>query len=299
VTGHAHFHSSNSPRSQCISARIIITFSVILLAASLQSFAATASHVVIVLEENHSYSQVIGNSSMPYLNSLARKYGLATSYYANAHPSLPNYFELTVGNVVTYNDAYTGTYTGNNIVRQLLLAGKTWKAYAEELPYAGYLGGDHLSYVKHHNPFAYISDVKDSSQKMNIVPFSQFHTDLMNRNLPNYSFVVPDNLDNGHSASLGTADAWLKNNISPLFSNPEFLSSGVLIIVFDEALQSDITHGGGHVAMVVAGPNAVLNSRFTPVVQHQSLLRLTCTLLALSHCPGSAATAPAITGLTK
>jgi hypothetical protein len=69
------------------------------------------------------YSQVIGNSSMPYLNSLARKYGFASSYYGDAHPSLPNYFMLTVGNTVTYSDSFTGTVSANNIVRQLLLAG--------------------------------------------------------------------------------------------------------------------------------------------------------------------------------
>src|SRR6267143_2589117 len=52
----------------------------------------TFSHVVLVVEENHSYSEVIGNSSMPYLNSLASQYGLATQYFADAHPSLGNYF---------------------------------------------------------------------------------------------------------------------------------------------------------------------------------------------------------------
>jgi len=45
-----------------------------------------SGHVFVVMEENHSYSQVIGNSAMPYLNSLASKYGLATQYYANTHP---------------------------------------------------------------------------------------------------------------------------------------------------------------------------------------------------------------------
>jgi len=44
-------------------------------------------HVVVVVEENTSYPQVIGNSAMPYFNSLAKKYGLATQYFANVHPS--------------------------------------------------------------------------------------------------------------------------------------------------------------------------------------------------------------------
>jgi phospholipase C len=272
----------------------------VVILSSTVALAGTAAHVVIVMEENHSYSQVIGNPAMPFTNSLAKKYGMATNYYASAHPSLPNYFMLTTGHTITYNDYFTGVYSGNNIVRQLLIGGKTWKVYAEELPYVGYTGGDRLNYARHHNPFVYLTDVVNSRvQLLNVVPFTNFRTDLASNSLPNYSFIVPDNLDNGHSASLAQADAWLKANISPLLNNPEFRASGVLIIVFDEALQSDTSHGGGHVAMIVAGPNAILGSRFTGFAQHPSLLRLSCDLLALTNCPGSAAGAPRITGLTK
>ena len=54
------------------------------------------------MEENHSYSSVIGNAAMPYLNRLASQYGLATQYYANTHPSIGNYFMLTTGQMVTF-----------------------------------------------------------------------------------------------------------------------------------------------------------------------------------------------------
>jgi hypothetical protein len=52
---------------------------------------------VLVVEENSSYSEVIGSSEMPYLNSLATQYGLATQYFANTHSSIGNYFMLTTG----------------------------------------------------------------------------------------------------------------------------------------------------------------------------------------------------------
>ena len=42
----------------------------------------TFAHVVLVVLENHSYSEVIGNSAMPYLNGLAQQNGLAAQYYA-------------------------------------------------------------------------------------------------------------------------------------------------------------------------------------------------------------------------
>src|SRR5205814_665074 len=57
-------------------------------------------HVFIVTEENTDYVDVT-SSSMPYLMGLANQYGLATQYYANTHPSIGNYFELSTGQVLT------------------------------------------------------------------------------------------------------------------------------------------------------------------------------------------------------
>src|SRR5579864_8552698 len=126
---------------------------------------AQVKHVFVVMEENHSYSSVIGNSSMKYLNSLARQGALATNYYANTHPSIGNYFMLTTGHIITNNDAYSGTWSGYNVVQTLLSHGLTWKSYAESLPSVGYIGGDSGAYLKHHNPFAYFADVRNSSSE--------------------------------------------------------------------------------------------------------------------------------------
>src|SRR5437660_12446801 len=105
----------------------------------------TFNHVFIVLEENHNYSSVIGSSSMPYLNSLANSYGLATQYYTNTHPSIGNYLELTVVQVITNDDTWTpaaNPISNDNIDLGLLACGKTWNAYAENLPSVGYVGDD-------------------------------------------------------------------------------------------------------------------------------------------------------------
>lgn len=119
----------------------------------------SSQHVVVVVEENHGYNSVIGNRQMPYLNSLANWYGLATQYYANTHPSIGNYFMMTTGQIITNDDGYGGTVTADNLVRHLLNVGRTWKSYAEGLPYVGYTGGDTGLYIRHHNPFTYLSDV--------------------------------------------------------------------------------------------------------------------------------------------
>jgi hypothetical protein len=252
-------------------------------------------HVVIVLEENHSYSAVIGSSSAPFVNSLAHQYGLATQYYANTHPSIGNYFMLTTGQIITNNDAYTGTVTADNIVRHLLTAGKTWKAYAESLPSVGYTGPDLYPYAKRHNPLAFFSDVVNSQvEASNLVPFTEFATDLGNDQLPVFSFIVPNLLNDAHDGSLQQADTWLQQNIAPLISSATFKKDGLLMIVFDESSDSDLTHGGGHVACVIVSPRAKPAYQSTTFYQHESSLRLMMEGMGITGYPGAAATAPSM-----
>jgi phosphatidylinositol-3-phosphatase len=253
---------------------------------------SASAHVFLVVEENHSYSQVIGNAAMPYLNSLASKYGLATQYFANVHPSIGNYFMLTDGQIETVNDAFPGTVSDDNIVREIVEANKSWRSYAESLPGVGYLGGDVYPYFKHHNPFAYFSDVVGTSQANNIVPFSQFASDLGSGSLPDFSFIVPNALNDAHDGSLANADQWLSINIDPLIKSRSFHNGGLLVIVFDESVLSDLTHGGGHVTMIVVGPQVKSGFQSATFFQHQSTLRLMLSTLGIDSFPGSAASAP-------
>ena len=250
-------------------------------------------HVVLVVEENHGYSEVIGNSSMPYLNSLATQYGSATQYFANTHPSIGNYLMMTTGQIITNDDSFSGTVGVDNVVRQLLASGKTYKSYAENLPSVGYTGGDAYPYAKRHNPLAYLTDVVGSTtQVKNLVPFSQFSTDLANNQLPNFSFIVPNLLDDAHDGSLSAADLWLQQNVGPLLSNTAFQTDGLLIIVFDEAGTADTTNGGGHVAEIIVSARAKRGFSSVTTYQHQSELRLVMHGLGVLNYPGAAATAP-------
>lgn len=257
----------------------------------------SSTHVFLLVEENHSYSSVIGSSSMPYLNSLAAKYGLATQYYANTHPSIGNYFMLTTGAIITNNDSFCSTISNDNIVRHLLTAGKTWKSYAESLPSIGYTGCGSGAYLKRHNPFAYFSDVANSSEKNNLVPFTQFSKDLANNALPDFSFIAPNLNDDAHDGTLSQADNWLKANIASLLSNSTFRKDGILIIVFDESDDSDTAHGGGHVAAVVIGPHVKPGSKTAATYQHQSTLKTLLEAIGVKSYPGAAGSAQPITGV--
>ena len=262
-----------------------------------------SNHVVVVVEENHSLAQVIGNPAMPYFNSLASTYALATQFYANTHPSIGNYFMLTTGNLITNNDSTTATVTADNIVRHLLIAGKTWKGYAENLPATGYLGPDVFPYVRRHYPVSFFSDVVHSSvQRLNLVPFSHFRADLANGHLPDFSLVIPNVQDDAHNCPAGlvtcsdaqvlkATDNWLKVHIAPLIANPAFKADGILIIVFDEGRAGDNAHGGGHVAAVIVGPKVRRGFKSNVFYQHQNVLRTILVALGAKWFPGAAASA--------
>jgi phosphatidylinositol-3-phosphatase len=274
-----------------------LTFVVLWAATFANAQVPRSNHMVVVVLENRHYSEIVGNTgSMPYLNSLIQKYGLATNYYANTHPSIGNYFMMTTGQVVTNDDAYTATVTVDNLARRFIADGRTWREYAESRPAQGWIGGDYDGvYVQHHSPFSYFSDVRNSTtQRQNLYSMSQFRADVANRTLPAFSFVVPNNQHNTHDGTLATADDWLRSNIDPIFATPYFQAGGdgILVILFDESDGSDSAFGGGHIATVVAGPTVKPGYRSTTFYQHQSLLKTIGKALALTSIPGAGATAP-------
>jgi acid phosphatase len=262
------------------------------------------------MEENHGYSSVIGSAAMPYLNSLASSYGLATQYYANAHPSIPNYLMLTSGQFLTTNDGTTSVFSDDNLVRRMVTGGKTWKSYAESLPSVGYLGADVYPYARRHNPMVFYSDVVNSTaQQQNLVPFNQFATDLASGQLPNFSYIVPNLQDDAHDCppgmstctdgnKLSHADQWLQTNLSSLLSSSSFQAGGdgLLLILWDESGQSDKTHGGGQTAAVLIGPNVIPGVQPSTFYQHESVLKLILESLGLPTDLGAATLAPEMVG---
>ncbi|HKR94827.1 MAG TPA: alkaline phosphatase family protein, partial [Candidatus Angelobacter sp.] len=183
-----------------------------------------SNHVYIVAEENHSYEHIVGSIYMPYLNSLLAKGGTATQFYANEHGSLENYLIVTSGQYLTHNNDTLATFNVDNIERHLLTNGKTFKSYAQTLPYAGYTGLYYNAYMKRHAPLPYYTDMANSSLIKDHNSTTQMAKDIANGTLPNFAFITPDgdhdmhNCPNGLNACLQTADAWLKANIAPLLA---------------------------------------------------------------------------------
>jgi acid phosphatase len=115
---------------------------------------------------------------------------------------------------------------------------------------------------------------------------------LASGNLPNYSFIVPNLCNDGHSCPISTSDPWLQTNIDPLIKNPVFQKDGLLIIVCDES-ESDNTNGGGRIPAVIISPAfSRVGYQSTNTYQHESLLRLMLEGLGVKTLPGAAATTP-------
>src|SRR5262249_16795800 len=92
------------------------------------------SHVITILFENHEFDSIVGSPSAPYINSLIAKYGLGTHYDGIMHPSLPNYMALTGGATVFTSDCSGCTTSGQSVVDQVAISGRTWRAYMESMP---------------------------------------------------------------------------------------------------------------------------------------------------------------------
>jgi acid phosphatase len=217
-------------------------------------------------------SSIAGNPDAPTFNALARRYATLTSYAGVAHPSLPNYLALVSGSThgIT-SDCTDCIVRAPSLADTLDRAGKTWKTYAEDLPYPGFTGGSAGRYAKKHDPFLYFRDVADSrGRRRRVVPFTRFAPDLAGGRLPDFSLVVPNLCNDMHDCSVATGDAWLKAHVVPLLQS-RVLRDGVVFVVFDEGTTD--FGGGGRIEALALGPTVRRGSRFRRATNHYGLLR--------------------------
>ncbi|MGZ6322212.1 MAG: alkaline phosphatase family protein [Ktedonobacterales bacterium] len=262
-------------------------------------------HIFYVMMENHSYDDIIGNSNAPQLNSLAHNYGLATSYYGVTHPSEPNYIAAIGGSYYGIQDdspfnstdnGVSHTISAPSVVDQLESAGLTWKTYQQSLPYAGFKGTAYPSssnalYASKHNPFLNFAHIQSNPAELrNIVPDTQLYTDLQRGDVPNFSFISPDQCHDmhgtasctGEAALLQAGDTYVANVVSAITASSVWAKgNNAIVITWDENDSNPFgtigccgaNPGGGHVATIVIanhGPRGVQGA--TPY-NHYSLLK--------------------------
>jgi phosphatidylinositol-3-phosphatase len=230
------------------------------------------THVVVVVFENHEATSIAGNPAAPTFNALARRYARLTDYDAVAHPSLPNYLALVSGSTQGISSDCTGCVVGApSLADTLAAAGRTWKTYAEGLPYPAFTGASAGRYAKKHDPFLYFRHVLASrARRKRVVPFTQLARDLAGHRLPDFSLLIPNLCNDMHDCSVATGDAWLRAHVEPLLRSPQ-LRGGVVFVVFDEGTTDK--GGGGQIVALALGPTVQRGVTFTKATNHYGLLR--------------------------
>jgi acid phosphatase len=220
-------------------------------------------HVVVVIEENRSYSQIMDKlRSDSYIHALARRGTLFTQSYGITHPSQPNYLALFSGSTqgITSNICPLNL-SGENLASSLSEKGFSFTTFAESLPTPGDTSCISGSYQRKHNPQVNWPQLANTANQ----PFSDFPGDFSR--LPTVSFVIPDQQNDMHDGTFFTADEWLKTHIKP-YVEWAFKHNSLLILTWDE----DDGKEGNRVVTLMVGPmvkTGVSNQR----VNHYNVLR--------------------------
>jgi len=224
-------------------------------------------HVMLVMMENKSASEVIGQPSQPYTNSLASTYGVATRSYAFGHPSLPNYLDIVSGsNQGVTDDAPPSSHSfpgAPTLADQLAGAGFSAKAYAENLPADPRTSVG--EYAVRHDPWEYFPRTK-----ITVTDASSLVSDLNGAGAPDFVWYTPNLINDEHDGTVQQGDAFLSRFVPQVQSTAWYRSGGVIIVEWDESDgdSSGINgSGGGHVATIVVS-NALKahpQSESTPV----------------------------------
>lgn len=249
--------------------------------------------VFIVVLENTAYEDAL---AQPFLRDLAASGALLTNFFAETHPSFPNYVALTAGSTFGLTSNAEVTLDVSHVGDLLERAGRTWKVYAEGYPGDCFLGTSAGAYVRRHVPFLSFANVRtDPARCRLIVDASVLAADVEHGTLPDYGLYIPDNNNNGHDTGVAFTDAWLARTFGPWLQDPRFTDGMLLVVTFDESAAST----PNHVYTALLGPGVVPGSTSASRYDHVSLLRTIEDTFGLDTLGQHDAVASAITGVWR
>ncbi len=227
----------------------------------------TTKYVQVVIFENESYDDVIGNADAPYITGLSKTWANMTQSFAITHPSEPNYLALFSGSTqgVT-SDQCPLTFTGKSLGSELLAAKISFRGYAESMPSKGFEGcqavPDSLPsgylYMRKHVPWTDFSNLPASVNLIYKKPFSKPPA--------RFVWITPNMCNDMHDCPVATGDTWASNNLPKLIAWDE-ANNGVLILTFDENDGSP----GNQIATILIGN--VNPGQYSQTVNHYNVLR--------------------------
>ena len=246
-------------------------------------------HVFLIVLSDHGYRQTFGDPKAdPYLaKTLTGQGEVIPGYYGVAQSELANEIALvsgqgptnqTAANCPTYTDVAPGTVgdggqvagdgcvypaPAQTLADQLKAAGRTWKAYAEDVA-SGQPGetptcrhpalgapdaesaprpGD--AYVTWRDPFLYFHSL-DADCASKVVGLDQLAFDIVSPDTaPSLAYIIPNRCHDGadtpcapgQPAGLAAGDAFLKTVVPEIEASAAYRDGGLIAITFDQAPQ--------------------------------------------------------------
>jgi len=243
-------------------------------------------HLVVVIEENHAYHQLIGSANAPYINKLAKAGVLFTNSHGIGHPSQPNYLVLFSGSTQGVNDdgclESITPFKTPNLGAALVDKGFTFRGYAQTMPSVGYLGCTYRSsrltiaslYARKHTPWVnWLGTGVNSIPLSSSLPMTEFPKDF--DKLPTVAFVIPDmdyDMHNigfpGDAAAIRRGDAWLKEHLEA-YAEWAIKHDSLLIVTFDE---DDYNNANGNQIPTIFYGAKLIPGDYKVAVTHYNIL---------------------------
>ncbi len=262
----------------------LLTVAAGMLAASCSQEPKRPDHIIVVIEENHGYDEVIGSVNAPFITALSKEGALFTDAHGVIHPSQPNYLAIFSGSTqgVTGDNCLDSVspYHTPNLAASLIGKGFTFGGFAQNLPSAGAKDCTYLKssltgfalYARKHAPWVNWQGDGDNNIPASLSrPMTAFPKDFSK--LPTVSFVIPD-MDNdmhnigapGDDAAIQRGDKWLKENLSAYVKWAKTHNS-LLIVTFDE----DDFKTVNHIPTIFAGEH-IKPGQYSETINHYSVL---------------------------
>jgi phosphatidylinositol-3-phosphatase len=264
-------------------------------------------HVIVIMDENHSYGDIIGNKSAPYENAMANACGLATNYHAVMHLSYYDYSAATSGMAYPPGNA-------TSIFQQMTNHSLTWGAYEQSMP-TPCRHTDAYPYESGHNPPPRYGNIAAACLKRDVgmgTPTSgPLNTALVQNKLPSFVWLTPDKChdmhDNCYGTQVLTGDRWIESWVTRIVRSSAYQSGGTAIfITWDEGWEPNLdnhnhescvgrnTDQSCHVATIVISPYTPHGTRSSTLFNHYSLLKTVEMLFTIPEHVGAAGAASTI-----
>ena len=256
-------------------------------------------HVFMIYLENHGVKDIVGSRNAPYINGLINNYGYGSNYFAQTHPSLPNYYPILGGTDFGFNyNCELDCFDAPNLADNIEGATKTWASYEQSMP-APCFTQTSGPYSPGELPFLAFHDIVSNTARCqaHVLPLQRMATDLASPSTtPNYAWIAADENHNmegpvnlefilslltNHQYNIKAGDQFLADTLPAILNSPAFRTQrSAIFITWDEDynnLSLGIGNEGNHVPMIVI-PSPSSQMRQGHIVaanynNHYSLLR--------------------------